>query len=78
MTVTFLLNGKQVSLEIPPGKRLVDVLREDFDLKGNRPGCYAGVCGTCAVLLNGELAYSCMVPAFAVQLQILLQRLLFL
>ncbi len=67
MTVTFLLNGRQVSLEVPPSKRLVDVLREDFHLKWNRPGCYAGVCGTCAVLLNGELAYSCMVPAFAVQ-----------
>jgi len=67
MTVSFLLNGEPVSLEVLPHKRLVDVLREDFGLKDSRPGCYAGACGACAVFLDGELAYACMVPAFTVQ-----------
>ncbi len=67
MTITFTLNGKGVTIETPPVKRLVDILREDFSLTATRAGCYAGACGTCAVFFNGELAYSCMVPAFAVQ-----------
>ncbi len=67
MTISFLLNGKAVSLEVPPNKRLIDVLREDFGLKANRAACYSGICGTCAVLFNGELSYSCLIPAFAAQ-----------
>jgi len=67
MTVTFTLNGKQVTIDTIPGKRLADVLKEDFALPATRPGCYAGVCGTCAVIVNGELAHSCLIPAFAIQ-----------
>ena len=67
MTVSFLLNGKSESLDLPPNKRLIDVIREDYGYFGNRAGCYAGSCGTCAVFINGELAYSCLVPIFAVQ-----------
>ncbi|MBN1686261.1 MAG: 2Fe-2S iron-sulfur cluster binding domain-containing protein [Spirochaetales bacterium] len=67
MTVSFLLNGKSVSLDVPPNKRLVDVLREDFHLEGARPGCYAGECGACTVFVNGELTHSCLVPVFAAQ-----------
>ncbi len=67
MTVTFTLNGEPVSRDIPPEKRLVDVLREEFSFKEIRPGCYSGACGTCTVFINGELCYSCLVPIFAVQ-----------
>lgn len=67
MTVSFLLNGKRVTLDVPPSKRLVDVLRENFRLVGTRPGCYAGECGACTVFVNGELAHSCLIPAFAAQ-----------
>ncbi len=67
MTISFLLNGKAVSLDVPPNKRLIDVLREDFGLWANRAGCYAGTCGTCAVFINSELSYSCLVPVFAIQ-----------
>ena len=67
MTVSFLLNGKTVSVNAVPNKRLIDLLREDFGLVKNRASCYSGVCGTCAVFVNGELSYSCLVPAFAIQ-----------
>jgi aerobic carbon-monoxide dehydrogenase small subunit len=67
MTISFLLNGTAVSLDVAPNKRLIDVLREDFNLQGNRAGCYSGTCGTCAVLINAELSYSCLVPVFAIQ-----------
>ena len=67
MTLTFRLNGTTVSYETPADKRLIDVLREDAGLTENRAGCYSGACGTCAVFLNGELTYSCLVPAFSAQ-----------
>lgn len=64
MNVSFSLNGKNVAIDVEPEKRLVDVLREDLRLTGTKAGCYAGLCGTCHVLVGGRLNRSCMLPAF--------------
>jgi carbon-monoxide dehydrogenase small subunit len=65
--ITLTINNTPKTLDIPPMKRLLDVLREDLRLTGTKEGCGEGECGACAVLLdsgNGaELVNSCLIPA---------------
>ena len=60
--ITLTINGEPRTLEAPPMKRLLDVLREDLHLTGVKEGCGEGECGSCSVLMNGELVNSCLVP----------------
>jgi carbon-monoxide dehydrogenase small subunit len=66
VTIQMTVNGEQRHVEVPPMKRLLDVLREDLRLTGTKEGCGEGECGACAVLMNGELVNSCLVPALQV------------
>lgn len=66
-TVSFVLNGKLVSLSGDPMRRLLDVLRDDFGLIGVKEGCGEGECGACAVLLDGLLVNSCLLPLALVE-----------
>lgn len=66
MNVEFVLNGKAVSIKTTLSRRLLDVLREDFDLTGTKEGCGEGECGACLVFLDGELVNACLLPMNAV------------
>jgi carbon-monoxide dehydrogenase small subunit len=66
MTVHFTLNGESTELEAYASDLLVDLLRLKLGLRGARPGCLQGQCGSCTVLFNGSLAPSCLIPAFKV------------
>jgi carbon-monoxide dehydrogenase small subunit len=61
--ITCRVNGREVTFDAWPMARLLDVLREELHLTGTKEGCGEGECGACAVLLNGELVNSCLLPA---------------
>ena len=65
--IKFQINGEQREVDVPAMKRLLDVLREDLHLTGTKEGCGEGECGACAVLIDGVLVNSCLVPALQVE-----------
>ncbi len=60
--IRFKVNGVARTVDVPPMKRLLDVLREDLRLTGTKEGCGEGECGSCSVRMNGELVNSCLIP----------------
>ncbi len=66
-TITLKVNGVVRELDIPARRLLVDCLRYDLDLTGTKEGCGVGVCGACAVLVDGEMFASCITLAAAVE-----------
>ncbi len=65
MTLSFTVNGRPVSVDTDPRRRLLDVLRDDCGLTGVKEGCGEGECGACSVLLDGRLVNSCITAAGA-------------
>ncbi|MGA7990617.1 MAG: (2Fe-2S)-binding protein [Thermoanaerobaculia bacterium] len=61
MSIRFVLNGRPATVDAPPAKRLLDVLRGEFGLTGTKEGCGEGECGSCTVLLDGIPVNACLV-----------------
>jgi aerobic carbon-monoxide dehydrogenase small subunit len=60
--IKFTLNGRKIETDAPPTARLLDVIREDFNLIGTKEGCGEGECGACSVFVNNLLQNSCLIP----------------
>jgi aerobic carbon-monoxide dehydrogenase small subunit len=60
--VSLQVNGEAHTVSVYPMERLLDVLRTKIGLTGTKEGCGEGECGSCSVLMNGELVNSCLVP----------------
>lgn len=67
MTLRFRLNGRDVGVETPPGRRLLDLLREDLGLTGTKEGCGEGECGACTVLVDTKPRLACLTTALQVE-----------
>ncbi|MEG7379103.1 xanthine dehydrogenase subunit E [Bacillus subtilis] len=55
-----IVNGQELEVAVVPTSRLLDVLREDFQLTGTKVSCGIGRCGACSILIDGKLANACM------------------
>jgi nicotinate dehydrogenase subunit A len=65
--ISLKVNGKSRVVEADPSTPLLYVLRGNLELHGPRFGCGLGQCGACTVLVDGNTARSCMLPASSVQ-----------
>lgn len=60
------VNGRRVDIaHAAPGASLLAVLREQIGLTGTKGACEEGECGSCSVLVDGELVCACLVMAVA-------------
>jgi aerobic-type carbon monoxide dehydrogenase small subunit (CoxS/CutS family) len=67
MRIVLDVNEEQYELDVPPDRRLVDVLRHDLELTGTKLACGEGACGACAVLVEGRVVASCIFPVAAAE-----------
>jgi aerobic carbon-monoxide dehydrogenase small subunit len=61
--ISLIVNGRSATLNVHAMERLLDVLRNELGLTGTKEGCGEGECGSCSVLMDGELVNSCLIPA---------------
>ena len=64
-TIELKLNGKRVSVDVPPDTPLLWVLRDSLHLTGTKFGCGIGQCGACTVHIDGAAQKSCQFPVAA-------------
>ena len=63
MKITLRINGDEHEADVWEGESLLFALRERLGLPGSKNACEQGECGSCSVLMDGELVCSCLVLA---------------
>ena len=63
MKISVNINGERHEGDVWEGESLLFALRERFGLPGSKNACEQGECGSCSVLLDGELVCACLVLA---------------
>jgi isoquinoline 1-oxidoreductase alpha subunit len=61
------VNGSEHRLDVDPEMPLLWVLRDELGLTGTKYGCGIGLCGSCAVLVDGVALKSCALPVAGVE-----------
>ncbi len=61
--VQFTLNGDEKAEFVDSGATLLNVLRAKMGDTSPKGGCNQGTCGSCSVIMNGELRLSCLTLA---------------
>ena len=65
--VRLTINGIERQAAVPDHESLLTTLRERLALPGSKNACEQGECGSCSVLMDGELVCSCLVLTAAAE-----------
>lgn len=63
MIINFTLNGERANARVVSPVSLLDVLRDQLHMPGSKSACEQGECGSCSVVLDGDVVCSCLVMA---------------
>ncbi len=63
MRIALTVNGEPREADVWAGESLLTTLRDRLELPGSKNACEQGECGSCSVVLDGELVCSCLVLA---------------
>ena len=61
------INGKTIEIDVDGSTPLLWVLREQLGLTGTKYSCGIGLCGSCAVHIDGKAVRSCIVPVSSIR-----------
>jgi nicotinate dehydrogenase subunit A len=64
--ITLKVNGRPYTVNTDPDTPLLFVLTDDLGLRGPRFGCGMAQCGSCTVIMRGQVVRSCVMPVKAV------------
>ena len=63
MRIELTVNGEHHEADVWAGESLLVALRDRLGLPGSKNACEQGECGSCSILLDGELVCACLVLA---------------
>ena len=63
MKIRLTVNGEAREADVWAGESLLTTLRDTLELPGSKNACEQGECGSCSVLLDGDLVCACLVLA---------------
>ena len=63
MRISLTINGEPFEADCWEGESLLFALREKLGFPGSKNACEKGECGSCSVLLDGQLVCACLVLA---------------
>ncbi len=61
--ITMRVNGETQEIAVEPSWTLLETVREELRLTGNKEGCGTGDCGACSMIVDGRLITSCLMLA---------------
>lgn len=61
--IEITVNGAKQVVDVADHWTLVQLLRDELGMRGTEEGCGEGVCGSCTVLVDGEVARGCLTLA---------------
>ena len=56
------INGKEFEFDASPDMPILWAIRDFVGLTGTKYGCGKGICGSCNVILDGNIIRSCITP----------------